>query len=287
MPAYNKRLAKMRGAASFGQFVLHQYSAVDTDAAPQTRTFASVDRCVICKEFGTNFIINKMANLKTVFLKPFQDFENTDANNQLTFEFHNKIKLTGDHRSRVILSGIIVEYHIDRLLKILFIDYKHLTEKSEFTFSFKISLLKSLRIIPQNILTNCDCIRKVRNEFAHNLGLEIIDNLDQKILSNVIQCFSDLKSNSNIKSHIGRFESIHFFTTGYLRSYEQNFRLLREKMDSEEFIDGLEKLNQERTFKSMDELIKKGPINIIEKGGKIEEYYKNNFVVVRNKIHLK
>ena len=35
---------KMRGAASRKHFVLHQHLAVDTDAAPQSLTFASVDR---------------------------------------------------------------------------------------------------------------------------------------------------------------------------------------------------------------------------------------------------
>jgi len=61
------------------------------------------------------------------------------------------------------------------------IDYRALTDRSDFTFSFKIVLLKSLRLIPSNIVNMCDCVRKVRNEFAHNLEIDKIESVKSEI----------------------------------------------------------------------------------------------------------
>lgn len=106
---------------------------------------------------------------KPIFENPFFDFENVDDNNDKTIELFDRISETGDDRSKIILAGIIVEWYLDRILKYLFVDYKNLSNRSDFTFSFKISILRSLRLIPLDIVIMCDCVRKIRNEFAHNL----------------------------------------------------------------------------------------------------------------------
>jgi hypothetical protein len=96
-----------------------------------------------------------------------------------------------------------------------------------------------------------------------------------------------LKSKNSINTLIGKFESIYFVTSGNLRSYEQNFRLLREKMDSDEFINNLEKLNHVRTSELMKDLIKKGPIQTIENENVISEVYTNSFIVSTFKMNKK
>ena len=158
-----------------------------------------------------------------VFSVPFFDFDNVEDNNQKARELYEKIKKTGDQRSKVVLSGIIIEYHLDRLLKTLLLDYNILTNKTGFTFSIKISLLESLRLIPIKIINSCDCIRQVRNTFAHNLDLDKIEDIDKKLISKIIQTYSEINPNGKNKELALKYDGIHFVTSGNLRSYEQNF----------------------------------------------------------------
>lgn len=220
---------------------------------------------------------------KSVFESPMFDFENVDENNEAAFNEFERLSNTGDDRSKTILAGIIVEHYLDRLLKLLFIDYKVLTDRSDYTFSFKISILKSLRIIPFNILTTCDCVRKTRNEFAHNLTINTISEINKNIQNQIHQLFTE-----NIKSQkeltlIDKF--IYIYRNGYnsLRSYEQNIRLLREKIDDPNFENELHVVNNKRIHEMHEKLIARGPIRIIDKGNKIESVYTDSFSVVRSK----
>ena len=61
------------------------------------------------------------------------------------------------------------------------------------------------------------------------------------------------------------------------------FKLLREKIDSPDFIESLFQLNEERNSEVREALIKNGPLKIVEKGNYIDEIYPKNLVVRRNK----
>ena len=137
---------------------------------------------------------------KPIFTTSLFDFENVEDNNQKSIKNYSRIVNTGDHRSRIILAGIIVESYFDRILKCFFIDYKNLSERSDFTFSFKISLLKSMRIIPNEIIVTCDLVRKVRNVFAHNFDVDLIDNIDPKLIKNINQLYRE-KTNQHLKKN--------------------------------------------------------------------------------------
>lgn len=221
---------------------------------------------------------------KTVFTKSFFDFENVDLNNDKTVELYNRISKTGDDRSKIILAGIIVEWYLDRILKHLFVDYKILTDRSDFTFSFKISILKSLRLIPLNIIIMCDCVRKIRNEFAHNLNIDTINQTEKKFKDQIHQLYVENVENASKIDLIKKFESVYRLGSSHLRTYEKNIFLLREKIDDSNFEKELEKLNNERMFEYHQNLMEKEPIEIIEKGdNKIEVKYSKSFSVMKNK----
>ena len=57
---------------------------------------------------------------KSVFTTPFFDFEIVEDNNRNAAELYFRIINSGDHRSRIILAGIIVESYLDRILKCFF-----------------------------------------------------------------------------------------------------------------------------------------------------------------------
>jgi len=221
---------------------------------------------------------------KPVFTSSIFDFEQVDANNDKTFELYNRIANTGDDRSKIILAGIIVEFYFDRVLKLLFIDYKNLTERSDFTFSFKIALLKSLRLIPNNIIVMCDCVRKVRNIFAHNLEIDSLKQIENKVQNQVHQLYIESVSDKKDAELINKFEVVFRLGSSYLRTYEKNVKLLREKIDNPNFEKELQHLNKQRMHKFHEELMKNGPIEIIDRGnGEIEERYSKSFGVIRKK----
>lgn len=226
---------------------------------------------------------NKGKNKRPVFTTSMFDFENVDENNEKSWELFDRIARTGDDRSKTILAGIIVEHYFDRILKLLFIDYNFLTSRPDFSFSFKITLLKSLRLIPNNIIVMCDCVRKARNAFAHDFEIENINNIDSSIQKQIHQLYVENSETKNEIELIEKFEIIYRLGYSNLRTYEQNIRLLREKIDDPNFEIELQQLNRKSMFEMHEKLIKEGPTKIIDRGSEIEEIYPKSLGVIKKK----
>jgi len=221
---------------------------------------------------------------KPIFSTPLFDFENVEDNNQKSIENYSRIINTGDHRSRIILAGIIVESYFDRILKCFFIDYKNLSDRSDFTFSFKISLLKSMRIIPNETIVMCDLVRKVRNVFAHNFEIDIIDDIDHKLVKNINQLYREKTKSKIEKELIEKFHSLYSLGYSELRTYEKNVKLLRETVDDVNFEKNIQKINEDRRHVFHENLRKEKPLKTIDKGnGEIEELFPHGLIVIRKK----
>lgn len=221
---------------------------------------------------------------KPIFTTSLFDFENVEDNNQKSIKNYSRIVNTGDHRSRIILAGIIVESYFDRILKCFFIDYKNLSERSDFTFSFKISLLKSMRIIPNEIIVTCDLVRKVRNVFAHNFDVDLIDNIDPKLIKNINQLYREKTKSTSEKELIEKFHSLYSLGYSELRTYEKNVKLLRETLDDENFEKNIQKINGERQHIFYENLKKEKAIKTIDRGnGEIEEVFPQGLTVIKKK----
>lgn len=173
---------------------------------------------------------------KTVFTESFFDFEIVSENNQKVNELQQRINNAQDDRSKIIFCGIIVEYYLDRILKCFFLDFKELSDRPDFTFSFKISLLKSMQFIPNEIIQMCDIVRRIRNEFAHNFDIDNINQLKPKLINTLNQIYLNQTKNkdSNIELFT-KFKLVFNLGHSYLRTYEKNVKLLREKIDEPSF----------------------------------------------------
>lgn len=221
---------------------------------------------------------------KTVFTKSLFDFEKVEENNNEVIGLHKRINDAKDERSIVIFCSLISEYYLDKILKCFFINYKELESRSDYTFSFKISLLKSLNFIPSEIIQMIDIVRKIRNKFAHELLIEKISDLNRNLTVPLTQIYKkEHFAKKGEVEYLEMFKAIFTFGYSYLRTYEKNFKLLREKIESEEFQMEMEKLNNERMNNYHDEIVKKGPLEIIEKGDQIIERYSNSYSIIRNK----
>jgi hypothetical protein len=107
-----------------------------------------------------------------------------------------KYKDTSDDRALAIIGALIIENELDRFLAEWIKKYVHLKGNADFTFSFKVNLATSLKLIPQKILNAIEPIRKIRNVFAHNLDISTFEE------ANKFDSESFSKLNNKIKMFI-------------------------------------------------------------------------------------
>lgn len=86
--------------------------------------------------------------------------------------FIAKYDFTPDDRALAIIGALTIENDLDDFLSKWIRGYKHIVTLRDFTFSFKVDLAISLKIIPPKIFNAIEPIRKIRNIFAHNLDVD-------------------------------------------------------------------------------------------------------------------
>lgn len=80
-----------------------------------------------------------------------------------------------DDRSLALVSAMISENYVDRMLKLLLPTF---TLNRQGGASMKINLLAAFGIIPKHLLTAAQLLNQTRNEFAHHLQLTSFAQLD-------------------------------------------------------------------------------------------------------------
>ncbi|HPR41302.1 MAG TPA: hypothetical protein PK718_01990 [Candidatus Methanofastidiosa archaeon] len=134
----------------------------------------------------------------------------------------NKYQKDGDDRALAIMGALIVENTLDELLSKWINNYNILYKNRDFSFSMKIDLTLAMRIIPTELLTAIDNIRKIRNVFAHNLDAisfeEIIssDNIsenEKKHLKKIIDINKGLYEKGLENKNITSYKDAYYDTT--------------------------------------------------------------------------
>jgi hypothetical protein len=101
------------------------------------------------------------------------------------FERYKKfIETAKEERLLALIGALSMEEALDLFLGAYIPDYKRILEEKDFTLSMKIEIALSLRLIPRHILNSADIVRKIRNEFAHNLSINYFDSLDEEKFKN-------------------------------------------------------------------------------------------------------
>jgi hypothetical protein len=87
-----------------------------------------------------------------------------------------------DDRLLALVGALCIENRVDALLQAIGPGFAECPNDPDFTFSLKIQVARSLRMIPSRILTACDLVRHMRNEFAHHLEMKGFGQCDDKYL---------------------------------------------------------------------------------------------------------
>ena len=98
---------------------------------------------------------------------------------------------TLDDRAFALIGALIVENELDNLLTKWIKDYKHIADIS---FSFKVNLTISFRLIPPKILNAIEPIRRIRNLFAHHLDIDTFEKAKEFDSESKKPCFPMLQN---------------------------------------------------------------------------------------------
>lgn len=135
-----------------------------------------------------------------------------------------------DDRSLVLVSAMVSENYIDRILKLLLPTFK--TDRAGGA-SDKINLLGAFNLLPRHLITATELLNKTRNQFAHNLMLSSFAQLDQHkpalihgMRSICRTCHIQVGAGDNETKEL--FEVMFKMATTGIHYYEENVRFYTE-----------------------------------------------------------
>lgn len=216
---------------------------------------------------------------ESLFYKPMVDsFSKNDLN-----DFNHKIADIKDERLHAIVSGLVVETLLDRFLSLLMPKYDKYLLNKDVNFSTKINILKAFAIIPVNIINCADCVRQVRNEFAHNLEKVKFEDLEDKIRNQIIGIYGNIyqKKNENL---FECFRNLIFYYSSGIDLYMTNLSVLNSIIRSKEFIENISNEFQEKNYEALKQMsdLEPGAVLVVHdnavvaKGNEVFEIYKLN-----------
>jgi hypothetical protein len=142
--------------------------------------------------------------------------------NDLPALFKN-VEGMNDARLLAVVTALLVEDRIDKLHTAFFPKYEKLLGVQNYTFSMKITLLEALEFIPLRITRAAHVLRKVRNEFAHNLLIGKFEELSEALLNQLStirnEVYASRDPDKSIKTTHQIFKQVSFYCIGGMDAY--------------------------------------------------------------------
>ena len=87
----------------------------------------------------------------------------------------------GNHLAIVVTLHLLTEFLLDRLIKARSPTPARILDDSRtFTYSVKLVLVRNMGLIEDEMFRNLDALRKLRNDYAHELDLDLPAKLNQR-----------------------------------------------------------------------------------------------------------
>ncbi|MWB96228.1 hypothetical protein GON26_17840 [Flavobacterium sp. GA093] len=172
------------------------------------------------------------------------DFENS---NEITKNWNQEVpkhvenfNLYTEDRNAVIYFALFVEYHVNKMVEILMPDFDSLIGISKSPISLKINLLDSFKLLPKQIFEAARCINNIRNEFAHEINMVNLEDLNSlpndrkkktvdKLLYLTTEYEGDYQYEKKEDILRKRFKSICLNTISAFRVFEPSVKHLRNE----------------------------------------------------------
>jgi hypothetical protein len=193
----------------------------------------------------------------------------------------NKTAGLKDDRLLALVTALIVEDRLDAALGAFLPRYPRLTSTAEFRFSMKIALAEALGQIPPRILSAASVIRKIRNEFAHQLEIESLTGLKSSLTADLKNLRADVygvlgaDQRKPLPTLLEEYKALAFFCIAGLDAYRENLDYLRSHIETPEFMDALLKKCAADNEAEMRSVLAQKPISVeVIDGHTIETYAK-------------
>lgn len=157
-------------------------------------------------------------------------------------EYERIIREAKEERLLALVGNLSMEEALDYFLAAYIPHYECLSENWDFTPAMKIGLVLSLRLIPKHLLDAANLVRKIRNEFAHNLQMKSFDSLETKIKRKLSAFFKVLlpKDSEDI-SYSEKFARVVDVIIVGFEIYASHVRVARKFIYSDDFTSELKK----------------------------------------------
>jgi Domain of unknown function (DUF4145) len=181
----------------------------------------------------------------------------------------NRVMGLNDHRLLAIVTALLVENRVDRILSAFMPRYSKLEDADDYSFSTKISVLEALNFIPPLITRAAHCLRVIRNEFAHHLEKTRFSELDEKFLNRLkgiqVAAYGGTDPPGQGENHLSEiFQAVSTFCIVGLNHYTLHVTVLREHISQPSFI---ESLHEAAKTKSMEWIRKVMPSTLSSEAG--------------------
>lgn len=170
---------------------------------------------------------------------------------KVTDYFQNVAQLKDD-RLLVLTAELLVENAVDSYLSAIMPTYeKELADNRDLTFSLKIAIAKELRFSPSKFFDGADTVRRVRNEFVHNLEIKTFEKLKPKLVKEMEAILTTYFPKKPLTDRTLReqFKSLALFTMVGINGYVMNVRSLNSFLRDDAFLEILGNFLNEREVK--------------------------------------
>lgn len=133
----------------------------------------------------------------SLFYRPIIHAVNQEKFNDVQKKLDSYLKeyeKISDDRALAIIGALIIENELDNFLAEWIKNYSHLKNSKDLTFSFKVHLVISLKLIPRKILNAIEPIRKIRNVFAHNLDIGAFEEAREFDSDSFLKLYDKIKT---------------------------------------------------------------------------------------------
>ena len=179
---------------------------------------------------------------ETIFYHPIVSFISQEMSMSLQREINKTIEYVqglNDDRLLVLVGALVVENAVDKLIASVFPGYKSLHSQRDFTFSMRIEIVKALKIIPSKILNSAHFVRKLRNDFVHDLSLDSFDKLDTSSIQSMQDRLLEFNS-EKIEESPRAFSRLVLWLTVALHTYTEHTLQLNKFIRDDRFINYLQ-----------------------------------------------
>lgn len=195
---------------------------------------------------------------KSLFNEQFDFWKYIEWNKDMP-QYFKRLNKINDERSFVILSASLLEYQIDKFLKTFIPKYQILVNDNT-NLNTKINIIDAFNLIPSQFIQMSNCIRNIRNKFAHSLEIDSFSELELskpelvKELKRLWKKFElDMSCWKPEKSLVFMFKDICRVTIKGLHVYEYNVSLFRQETENPKFISNLKNMSTEIKLKNEKE----------------------------------